>query len=340
MKYSKNRKRGDLEKENKTITLVFVSIVSKNISCQRLFVSNVKKILKLTKKEFSILGKKCRISSIKNSKKKKEIKNGNFGKKLKLCCGKKRAPIIPSGISLLQVLKKKTMRKMTQFCQKNDPNFMALEADMDQRAKKRKEDRLKAEELKERGNKRFQEGDYEKAVLWYSEALDLCKDYKALWINRALAWIKLKYYKKAINDCTRILEYCECFEDGYMKSKDSCFKALLRRAFAYKERKQYSEALKDCETALKIFPNDKEILDLKEELAQRSKHSEIASQILKEKQQITKEENLQQQENYQDKDQNKLAQEQKGKEQNKDNNNDTKVQNEADEKKKKKVRRK
>lgn len=121
MRYSKNRKRGDLEKENKTITLVFVSIVSKNISCQRLFVSNVKKILKLTKKEFSILGKKCRISSIKNSKKKKEIKNGNFGKKLKLCCGKKRAPIIPSGISLLQVLKKKTMRKMTQFCQKTIP---------------------------------------------------------------------------------------------------------------------------------------------------------------------------------------------------------------------------
>lgn len=111
---------------------------------------------------------------------------------------------------------------------KDDPNFKALEADMDQRAKKRKEDRKKAEELKERGNKRFLEGDYEKAVLWYSEALDICKDYKALWINRALAWIKMRYFKKAISDCTKVLEFCECFEDGYMKSKDSCFKVNAR----------------------------------------------------------------------------------------------------------------
>lgn len=58
--------------------------------------------------------------------------------------------------------------------------------------------------------------DYEKAVLWYSEGLDLIKDYKPLWTNRALAWLKMKYYNKCIKDCTRVLEYCECFEDGYV----------------------------------------------------------------------------------------------------------------------------
>jgi len=45
-------------------------------------------------------------------------------------------------------------------------------------------------------------GEYDKAVLWYSEALDLIKDIKPLWTNRALAWIKMGYFKKAIKDCT------------------------------------------------------------------------------------------------------------------------------------------
>jgi len=33
----------------------------------------------------------------------------------------------------------------------------------------------------------MQEGDYEKAVLWYSEGLDVCKDMLPLYTNRALA---------------------------------------------------------------------------------------------------------------------------------------------------------
>lgn len=80
---------------------------------------------------------------------------------------------------------------------------------------------------------------YEKAVLWYSEGLDLIKDYKPLYTNRALAWIKLGYFKKAIKDCTSVLDFCECFEDGYTKSRDFTFKAFIRRALARKERKEF-----------------------------------------------------------------------------------------------------
>ena len=67
-------------------------------------------------------------------------------------------------------------------------------------------------------------GDYEKAYEMYTFGLDYCKDMKALWTNRALAYIKLGKFKKAIRDCTRILEYCECFEDGYVQSKAFTFK--------------------------------------------------------------------------------------------------------------------
>lgn len=44
-----------------------------------------------------------------------------------------------------------------------------------------------------------------------------------------------------------MLEGCEVLEDGYLKSKDACFKALSRRAMALKGQKKYKEALKDVE---------------------------------------------------------------------------------------------
>lgn len=114
----------------------------------------------------------------------------------------------------------------------DDPQFKALEKDINDRGKRRKADKKIAEEYKEKGNKYMKEGDFEKAVLWYSEALEKCKDMKVLWTNRALAWIKLGYFKKAIKDCTRILEYCECFEEGYERSKEVTIKAFYRRSLA------------------------------------------------------------------------------------------------------------
>jgi hypothetical protein len=61
----------------------------------------------------------------------------------------------------------------------------------------------------------------------------------ALWLNRAAAYIKLRKFRKAISDCTRVIEYAECFENGFTVSRESCFKAFLRRGNAYKERKEF-----------------------------------------------------------------------------------------------------
>lgn len=57
-----------------------------------------------------------------------------------------------------------------------------------------------------------------------------------MWLNRALAYIKLNKNKKAINDCTKVLDFAEAFEEGFTKSKDSCFKAFARRALAFYNR--------------------------------------------------------------------------------------------------------
>mmetsp|Transcript_59425 Transcript_59425/g.89633 ORF Transcript_59425/g.89633 Transcript_59425/m.89633 type:complete len:84 (+) Transcript_59425:201-452(+) len=79
--------------------------------------------------------------------------------------------------------------------------------------------------------------------------MDLCKDNKALFTNRALAYNKIKKWTKAIADCTRILEFIECFEDGYTKSRDLSYKAFIRRAFAWKEEGNFEEALNDIKEA-------------------------------------------------------------------------------------------
>lgn len=56
---------------------------------------------------------------------------------------------------------------------------------------------------------------YHKAIESYSDALDIKKDFKVLYTNRALAYIKVFKFQEAIQDCTKLLDYCECFENGY-----------------------------------------------------------------------------------------------------------------------------
>lgn len=57
-------------------------------------------------------------------------------------------------------------------------------------------------------------GNYQKATQYYTLALEhvtvffiKIKDIKSIYTNRALAYIKLKKYKKAIKDCTNVIEF-------------------------------------------------------------------------------------------------------------------------------------
>jgi tetratricopeptide (TPR) repeat protein len=114
-----------------------------------------------------------------------------------------------------------------------------MEKDLNERKKRKTQDLKNAEELKLKGNDYMKKGEYDYAVMKYSQALELVKDIKAIWLNRALAYLKLKKFRKAISDCTKVLDYSECFENGFTASRESCFKAFLRRGTAFKERKDY-----------------------------------------------------------------------------------------------------
>ncbi|XP_023562385.1 tetratricopeptide repeat protein 12 isoform X2 [Octodon degus] len=108
--------------------------------------------------------------------------------------------------------------------------FLAsLEKDAKERAKRRRENKVLADALKEKGNKAFATGDYETAIANYSEGLDKMKDMKVLYTNRAQAYIKLGEYQKALVDC-----------DWALKCDEKCTKAYFHMGRAHLALKNYS----------------------------------------------------------------------------------------------------
>jgi tetratricopeptide (TPR) repeat protein len=140
----------------------------------------------------------------------------------------------------------------------DDPNFKAMEMDMRERQKARNRDKKEALILKDRGNECLKKSLFKSAHKYYSEAMDLKKDLLPLYTNRALCRIKMENWQGALDDTTKMMEYCELFEDGFTKSKDLCFKAFLRRCTAFRGMREYELALKDAEQALILCPTDKE----------------------------------------------------------------------------------
>lgn len=127
------------------------------------------------------------------------------------------------------------------------------------RKKKRERDFKEATILKDKGNDLLKRGCYKTAIKAYSDAMELRKDMLALYTNRALARIKVEDFTGAIDDCTKILEYCEVFHEGFDREKNLCFKAFMRRCQAMRGIKDYELALKDLDEAEKLISDDKDI---------------------------------------------------------------------------------
>lgn len=100
----------------------------------------------------------------------------------------------------------------------------SVEKDAKERAESRKIRNERAETLKRIGNGAFKEGNYEKAVTYYSKALEQRKDSSVLWNNRALSYIRLGLFEKALADC-----------EWALKVHDPNLKALLNSAKCYKK---------------------------------------------------------------------------------------------------------
>lgn len=147
---------------------------------------------------------------------------------------------------------------------RDNPAFLAMEADMKDRRRKSSEKSKTAAKCRQRGNQCMKENDYTGAIENYDEGLEYRRDDKALWTNKALAELKVFRWHDAISSCNKVIEYSEIFEDGFVKSADACFKAFTRRATALRALHQWTEAIEDLEDALKLFQKNREAKDLLE----------------------------------------------------------------------------
>ena len=106
--------------------------------------------------------------------------------------------------------------------------------------------------LKEAGNQAFAEGDWEKALTCYTQALNLIEldtpEKAILYKNKAAVHLKVSDYEAAIKDCTASLE---------ISPNDP--KALFRRCQAYEALEKYEEAYKDARQVHNLDKNNKAI---------------------------------------------------------------------------------
>ncbi|KAH7820081.1 putative peptidyl-prolyl cis-trans isomerase [Monocercomonoides exilis] len=119
--------------------------------------------------------------------------------------------------------------------------------------------------------RRLQGNDFVQKELWdyagdqYERGIEMCENIEcasdlmkaehiklmqALFLNRALCYLKVGAFKECIDDCTRALKY---------NPKNA--KAYFRRGSAYKGQREWDAAIADFTRAAKIAPNDKTIRD-------------------------------------------------------------------------------
>ncbi|XP_015874894.3 uncharacterized protein LOC107411756 isoform X1 [Ziziphus jujuba] len=100
---------------------------------------------------------------------------------------------------------------------------------------------------KELGNEYFKQKKFKEAIDCYSRSIALSPTAVAF-ANRAMAYLKIKSYQEAENDCTEALN----LDDRYIK-------AYSRRATARKELGKLKECLEDAEFAMRLEPHNQEI---------------------------------------------------------------------------------
>lgn len=100
---------------------------------------------------------------------------------------------------------------------------------------------------KELGNEYFKQKKFREAIESYSRSIALSPTSVAF-ANRAMAYIKLKRFEEAENDCTEALN----LDDRYVK-------AYSRRATARKELGKLKASMADSEFAVRLEPNNQEL---------------------------------------------------------------------------------
>ena len=139
---------------------------------------------------------------------------------------------------------------------RHDPNFIALEKDLNESNMQREISRKKANKLKDDANICVKEMKYRKAIRLYTEAIEECKSIMCLYTNRALCYLRVNEFNNCIKDCDKVIEYLDVFEDQLENNNDIYTKALLRKALAMAKIKNFEEAIKVLKIAFEISKDE------------------------------------------------------------------------------------
>ena len=106
------------------------------------------------------------------------------------------------------------------------------------------EKKIKARELKEKGNVAFMIKKFEEAERCYSEAIELNIGYRPFWTNRAKCRNAMKKYQEAISDC-----------DSALSIDPKCTKSIIEKGNALLGLKRFDKA-KECYESLRSLGDD------------------------------------------------------------------------------------
>ena len=89
---------------------------------------------------------------------------------------------------------------------------------------------LAAQRLEE-GNKLYDNGDYNGAIIKYTEAIELNPDYAGAYYNRGSAYSRMQNYTAEIADYTKAIELNPNYADAY-NNRGLCYQAMGNNARA------------------------------------------------------------------------------------------------------------
>ncbi|XP_060067048.1 sperm-associated antigen 1-like [Ylistrum balloti] len=168
----------------------------------------------------------------------------------------------------------KELEKVEEEQEKKQPVTKAvpdIESQLSSAGMSEEEKLMKATREKDKGNEAYRAGDYEEAILYYSRSISLMQIAASI-NNRALAYLKIQKWDKALFDCRVVLDM-----------EPNNIKALLRRGSAFKGKKEYGKARADFQRALELEPANKRAEELLEELETIDKEKEEEKRKRKEK---------------------------------------------------------
>lgn len=127
------------------------------------------------------------------------------------------------------------------------------------------EKKQKAEQIKLLGNEQFKKGNWQEALNFYSEAIQIYPKELALYLNRAGAHHNLKQFEKVIEDCNYVLDNTFDFQ------KRS--RAFGKIAYAYQEKQDLDKAIEYFEKSL-LENSDQRVKDALKEVQKLKKKLE------------------------------------------------------------------